>query len=339
MNILSIESSCDETAVAIVHDGQTILAHEILSQIESHRLYGGVVPELASRQHLEAIQPLLKKALNQAQLTWEDIDTIAVTQGPGLSGALLVGLTTAKTLAWLLKKPLIGINHLEGHIYANFLAFGTEIQFPLLVMLVSGGHTQLIEMKAHGEYNLVGETRDDAIGEAFDKVARLLKLPYPGGPEIDRLAQEGNPHAFDFPISLPNDDDFSFSGLKTAVLYAVQALEKAGEPVPVADICASFQRAAIGSLLKKIKRYFIHHPVSALSITGGVSANTYLRTELSHFAQQRNLQVFMPPLSLCTDNAAMIAACAYYRLQKDSSFDADLTVRPRWPVVKKIQNV
>jgi N6-L-threonylcarbamoyladenine synthase len=339
MNILSIESSCDETAVAIVHQGQTILAHEILSQIELHRLYGGVVPELASRQHLEAIQPLLQKALAQAQFTWDDIDALAVTQGPGLSGALLVGVTTAKTLAWLLKKPLIGVNHLEGHIYANFLAFGADIQFPLLVMLVSGGHTQLIEMTAHGEYCLVGETRDDAIGEAFDKVARLLDLPYPGGPEIDRLAQQGNPRAFDFPISLPQDDDFSFSGLKTAVLYTVQALEKEGKPIPVADICASFQRAAIGSLLKKIKRYFKHHPVCGLSITGGVSANSYLRAELNDFAQKRHLQVFMPPLSLCTDNAAMIAACAYYRLQKESFIDTDLTVRPRWPVVKKTQNV
>lgn len=336
MNVLSIESSCDETAVAIVRHGQTILAHEILSQIELHRLYGGVVPELASRQHLEAVQPLLKKALAHAQLTWDDIDAIAVTQGPGLSGALLVGLTTAKTLAWLLQKPLIGINHLEGHIYANFLAFGEAVQFPLLVMLVSGGHTQLIEMTDHGEYRLLGETRDDAIGEAFDKVARLLNLPYPGGPEIDRLAQQGDPHAFDFPISLPRDDDFSFSGLKTAVLYAVQALEKAGKPIPVADVCASFQRAAIGSLLKKIKRYFKHHPVCALSITGGVSANTYLRAELNRFAQERQLQVFMPPLSLCTDNAAMIAACAYYRLQKGPISDGELTVRPRWPVVEKI---
>lgn len=339
MNILSIESSCDETAVAIVRHGQTVLAHEILSQIESHRLYGGVVPELASRQHLEAIQPLLKKVLAEAQLTWDAIDAIAVTQGPGLSGALLVGLTTAKTLAWLLKKPLMGVNHLEGHIYANFLAFGTDIQFPLLVMLVSGGHTQLIEMKGHGVYTLVGETRDDAIGEAFDKVARLLNLPYPGGPEIDRLAQQGDPYAFDFPISLPHDDDFSFSGLKTAVLYAVQALEKAGKPIPVADICASFQRAAIGSLLKKIKRYYKHHPVCALSITGGVSANSYLREELKQFAQDRGLRVFMPPLSLCTDNAAMIAACAYYRFSTATSQDRDLTVRPRWPVVKKIQSV
>ncbi len=339
MNVLSIESSCDETAVAIVRHGQTILAHEILSQIELHRLYGGVVPELASRQHLEAVQPLLKKALAHAQLTWDDIDAIAVTQGPGLSGALLVGLTTAKTLAWLLQKPLIGINHLEGHIYANFLAFGEAVQFPLLVMLVSGGHTQLIEMADHGEYRLLGETRDDAIGEAFDKVARLLNLPYPGGPEIDRLAQAGNPYAFDFPISLPRDDDFSFSGLKTSVLYAVQALEKAGKPIPVADVCASFQRAAIGSLLKKIKRYFKHHPVCALSITGGVSANTYLRQELNRFAQERQLQVFMPPLSLCTDNAAMIAACAYYRLQKGPITDGELTVRPRWPVVEKTQIV
>lgn len=341
MIILSIESSCDETAVAIVRNGQDILSHEIRSQIADHRQYGGVVPELASRQHLEAMQPLLKVALDKARVGWDAIDAIAVTQGPGLSGALVVGATTAQTLAWLLKKPLIGVNHLEGHIYANFLAFGDDITFPLLVLLVSGGHTQLIEMRGHGDYVLVGETRDDAVGEAFDKVARLLNLPYPGGPEIDRLAQEGNPFAFDFPISLPHDDDFSFSGLKTAVLYTLQDLEKAGTPIPVADVCASFQRAAIGSLLKKIKRYLKHSQVSALSITGGVSANRYLRSVLDTFAQEEKLQVFMPPLALCTDNAAMIAACAYYRWREQPNQLALETfqVRPRWPVVKKIQSV
>lgn len=337
MNILSIESSCDETAVAIVRNGTEILAHEIRSQIEDHRLYGGVVPELASRQHLEAIQPLIQSTLQAAHLSWDDIDAIAATQGPGLSGALVVGLTTAQTLAWLLDKPLVGINHLEGHIYANFLAFGQEIAFPLLVMLVSGGHTQLIEMKNHGEYVLVGETRDDAVGEAFDKVARLLGLPYPGGPEIDKMAQQGNPFAFDFPMSLPRDDDFSFSGLKTAVLYTLQDLEKSGKPIPVADVCASFQRAAIGSLLSKIKRYLKHHKVSALSITGGVSANRYLREELADFAKKHQLKVFMPPLNLCTDNAAMIAACAFYRLQAGLAQPQQeaLSVRPRWPVVIK----
>ena len=341
MIILSIESSCDETAVAIVRDGRHILVHEIRSQIADHRQYGGVVPELASRQHLEAMQPLLKMALTKAALDWDAIDAIAVTQGPGLSGALVVGATTAQTLAWLLNKPLIGVNHLEGHIYANFLACGEAIAFPLLVMLVSGGHTQLIEMRGHGDYVLVGETRDDAVGEAFDKVARLLNLPYPGGPEIDRLAQTGDPFAFDFPISLPHDDDFSFSGLKTAVLYTLQDLEKAGKPIPVADVCASFQRAAIGSLLKKIKRYLKHHTISALSITGGVSANAYLRAELDAFAQKEKLQVFMPPLALCTDNAAMIAACAYYRSQGAAvhSGSTDFQVKPRWPVVKKTQSV
>ncbi len=331
MNILSIESSCDETAVAIVRDGKDILSHEIRSQIEAHRAYGGVVPELASRQHLEAMHPLLQVALEKAQLQWSDIDAVSVTQGPGLSGALVVGLATARTLSWLLNKPLIGVNHLEGHIYANFLAFGDSITFPLLVLLVSGGHTQMIEMRGHGDYVLLGESRDDAVGEAFDKVARLLDLPYPGGPEIDRLAKTGNPKAFDFPISLPHDDDFSFSGLKTAVLYTLQRLEKTGEPIPVADICASFQRAAVGSLIQKIRRYLKNHPVKALSITGGVSANSYLRAQLDTLAAEKNLQVFMPPLSLCTDNAAMIAACAYYR--QDANAHEPLAVKPRWPVV------
>lgn len=335
MNILAIESSCDETAVAIVKDGRQILSSQIRSQIPDHRIYGGVVPELASRKHLEAMHPLIEVALTEAALGWAEIDGLAVTQGPGLSGSLVVGITTAQSLALALDKPLMGINHLEGHVYANFLAFPDQIHFPLLVVLVSGGHTQLIEMRAHGDYKLVGSTRDDAVGEAFDKVARLLGLDYPGGPEIDRLAQSGNPKAFDFPRSMPNSFEFSFSGLKTAVLYKVRELEAQG-PLPVADLCASFQQAAIDSILKKALRYARQNQISQISITGGVSANSYLRQQLqaelerqkSTTYRQAPLQFFIPPLSLCTDNAAMIAACAYYRWQGQKR--EQISARPRW---------
>lgn len=331
MNILALESSCDETAVAIVRDGRELLANQIRSQIDLHRVYGGVVPELASRCHLEAIHPLIAAALEEAGLDWDGIDGLAVTQGPGLSGALIVGLVTAQSLAWLLDKPVTGVHHLEGHIYANFLAFGDQIKFPLLVLLVSGGHTQLIEMRDHGVYQLVGSSRDDAVGEAFDKVARLLGLPYPGGPAIDKLAREGNREAFSFPRSLPGTYDFSFSGLKTAVLYKVQELKRSGEPLPIADLCASFQAAAIDTVLEKTLRYAREHKIPQISITGGVSANSLLRERLTSAAQAAGIEVFMPPLSLCTDNAAMIAACAHYRW--NPSPDLDLTARPRWPLV------
>ncbi|MGV3525570.1 MAG: tRNA (adenosine(37)-N6)-threonylcarbamoyltransferase complex transferase subunit TsaD [Candidatus Sericytochromatia bacterium] len=329
MIILGIESSCDETAVAIVRNGREILANQIRSQIPEHRLFGGVVPELASRCHFEAVNPLLASALEEAGLSWEELDGIAVTQGPGLSGALMTGVSTAQALSWHINKPLVGVHHLEGHIYANFLAFGDRLRFPLLILLVSGGHTQLIEMRGHGLYHIVGTTRDDAIGEAFDKVARLLGLPYPGGPEIDRWAQQGNPEAFDFPRSLPQSTDFSFSGLKTALLYKIQALAKNGAPLPVADLCASFQAAAIDNVVAKTLRYAHEHNIPQLSITGGVSANSALRQRLQQ-AQNDSLEVFMPPLSLCTDNAAMIAACAYYRWQPTARLA--LQIRPRWPL-------
>lgn len=328
MIILGIESSCDETAVAIVQDGRQILSSQIRSQIELHRAYGGVVPELASRNHMAAIHPLVASALEEAQLSWEQIDGLAVTQGPGLPGALVVGVITAQTLSWLLDKPLMGVNHLEGHVYANFLAFGSELDFPLLILLVSGGHTQLIEMRGHGEYEIVGSSRDDAVGECFDKVARLLGLEYPGGPEIDRLARQGNDRAFDFPLSLPDSFDFSFSGLKTAVLYKVRELEKQG-PLPVADLCASFQRAAIDNVLHKTLRYAQENGIEQISVTGGVSANSHLRERL-RLELPEGMKVFMPPLHLCTDNAAMIAACACYRWKPTP--DLNLEVRPRWPL-------
>lgn len=331
MIILGIESSCDETAVAIVRDGREVLANQIRSQIELHRAHGGVVPELASRCHLEAVHPLLLAALAEAGLGWDAIDGIAVTQGPGLSGALLVGVTTAQSLGWLLNKPVMGVHHLEGHIYANFLAFGDKLRFPLLVLLVSGGHSQLIEMRGHGDYQLVGSSRDDAVGEAFDKVARLLGLPYPGGPAIDAIARQGNPDAFEFPRGLPESWDFSFSGLKTSVLYKVQALQRQGAELPVADLAASFQAAAIGALLDKTLRYAQAKGIRQISVTGGVSANSLLRSRLAAAAGQAGIETFMPPLGLCTDNAAMIAACAGWRWRPSASLE--LTVRPRWPLV------
>lgn len=333
MIILGIESSCDETAVALVQDGHTILASEIRSQIAEHRQYGGVVPELASRCHVEALHPLLASALETAGLDYAQVDAIAVTCGPGLQGALLVGVTAADTLAWLLNKPLIGVNHLEGHIYANFLSFADAIQFPLLVLLVSGGHTQLLRMDDHGIYRVLGGTRDDAIGEAFDKVARLLNLPYPGGPEIDRLAREGNPDAFHFPRSMRHEDDFSFSGLKTAVLYAVRKLQANNQPLPVADLCASFQQAAIETLLEKTLNIAARQGIQQISVTGGVSANSYLRRRLAEAAVQQSLQIFMPPLRLCTDNAAMIAACAWYQWQRQpEDLRFRIQTRPRFPL-------
>lgn len=334
MIILGIESSCDETAVAIVRDGREVLANQIRSQIELHRAHGGVVPELASRCHLEAVHPLLLAALAEAGLGWDAIDGIAVTQGPGLSGALLVGVTTAQSLGWLLNKPVMGVHHLEGHIYANFLAFGDRLRFPLLVLLVSGGHSQLIEMRGHGDYQLVGSSRDDAVGEAFDKVARLLGLPYPGGPAIDAIARQGNPDAFEFPRGLPESWDFSFSGLKTSVLYKVQALQRQGAELPVADLAASFQAAAIGALLDKTLRYAQAKGIQQISVTGGVSANSLLRGRLAAAAGQAGIETFMPPLGLCTDNAAMIAACAGWRWRPSAALD--LTVRPRWPLAAQV---
>ncbi|MBT9543784.1 MAG: tRNA (adenosine(37)-N6)-threonylcarbamoyltransferase complex transferase subunit TsaD [Candidatus Sericytochromatia bacterium] len=333
MIILGIESSCDETAIALVEDGTKILASEIRSQIEDHRVFGGVVPELASRCHVEALHPLLESALKSAGLDYPDIDAIAVTCGPGLQGALLVGVTAADTLAWILDRPLIGVNHLEGHIYANFLSFGAEIEFPLLVLLVSGGHTQLLHMAGHGLYQVLGNTRDDAIGEAFDKVARLLGLPYPGGPVIDQMARQGNPQAFDFPRSMLQERDFSFSGLKTSVLYAVRHLEQKKQPIPVADLCASFQAAAIDTLLEKTLRQVDQQGIRQLSVTGGVSANSYLREKLTQAASERGLQVFVPPLALCTDNAAMIAACGWYQWQRQKQdMRFQIQTHPRFPL-------
>jgi N6-L-threonylcarbamoyladenine synthase len=313
--VLAIETSCDETAVAVVNNRQ-VRSSIIASQIPVHSQYGGVVPEVASRSHLEAINSAIAQALEQAQLDWQQIDAIAATCAPGLVGALLVGLTAAKTLAMVHKKPFLGVHHLEGHIYATYLS-EPSLEPPFLSLLVSGGHTSLIYVKECGIYETLGETRDDAAGEAFDKVARLLKLGYPGGPIIDKLAKEGNPQAFKLPegkVSLPGGGyhryDASFSGLKTAVLRLVQQLEKNGQPLLVADIAASFQETVARVLTKRAIACALDYGLDTIAVGGGVAANSGLRKHLQAAAMERNLRVLFPPLKFCTDNAAMIGCCA-----------------------------
>ncbi|MBD2559150.1 MULTISPECIES: tRNA (adenosine(37)-N6)-threonylcarbamoyltransferase complex transferase subunit TsaD [Nostoc] len=313
--VLAIETSCDETAVAIVNN-RKVCSSIVASQIPVHQQYGGVVPEVASRQHLETINEAIAQALEQAQLDWENIDAIAATCAPGLVGALLVGLTAAKTLAMVHNKPFLGVHHLEGHIYATYLS-EPSLNPPFLSLLVSGGHTSLIYVKGCGIYETLGQTRDDAAGEAFDKVARLLKLGYPGGPVIDKLAQEGNAQAFALPegkVSLPGGGfhryDTSFSGLKTAVLRLVQQLEKDGGQAPVADLAASFQETVARSLTKRAIACALDYGLDTIAVGGGVAANSGLRKNLQAAAVEHNIRVLFPPLKFCTDNAAMIGCAA-----------------------------
>ncbi len=317
--VLAIETSCDETAVAIVA-GRRVLSSVVASQIKVHQRYGGVVPEVASREHVSAIGVAITQTLTEANLTWSDIDAVATTCAPGLVGALIVGITAAKTLAMVHSKPFLGIHHLEGHIYASYLSDAT-LRPPFLCLLVSGGHTSFVHVRSAGDYVILGKTRDDAAGEAFDKVARLLNLGYPGGPAIDRLAQTGNPKAFALPegkISLPGGGfhpyDASFSGLKTAVLRLTEKLkaeedENEGE-LPVADIAASFQATVVRALVKRAIACAQDHSLSTIVVGGGVAANSGLRRELQAAAANRHLKVLFPPLKYCTDNAAMIACAA-----------------------------
>jgi len=331
--ILAIETSCDETGVAIVKNRQ-ILSNVVASQIDRHRIYGGVVPEVASREHLEAINPCLQEALAEADLTWDQIDGIAVTVAPGLVGALLVGLATAKTLAMVHGKPLLGIHHLEGHIYASYLS-APSLEPPFLCLLVSGGHTSLIAVGGCGDYTMLGGTRDDAVGEAFDKTARLLGLGYPGGPAIDRAAQLGNPYAYALPegkVSRPEGGyypyEFSFSGLKTAVARLVKQLEAAGE-LPVNDLAASFQETVARSLSERTINCSLEHNLNTIVVGGGVAANRSLREKLTQRAAEKGLTVHFPPMKLCTDNAAMIAGAGvqHYERQQFSSLTIGATSR------------
>jgi N6-L-threonylcarbamoyladenine synthase len=358
--VLGIETSCDETAAAIVKDGRIRLANVVASQIELHKKYGGVFPEMASRQHMVAITSVVREALEQAELTWDDLDAMAVVYGPGLSGSLLVGTNLAKSLAWARDIPLVGVNHIEAHLYANWLmppdadpeAFRPP-PFPLICLIVSGGHTELILMREHHDYERLGGTIDDAAGEAFDKVARLLGLGYPGGPIIQRVAEEGDPEAYDLPRALSvGPYDFSFSGLKTAVLRLVQELQQEQgvevevrgqkladaaveddlqEELPLADIAASFQAAVVDALVTKTAQAVeAHHAVQVL-IAGGVAANKPLREEM---ARRLEIPVRYPPIQLCTDNAAMVATAGHYRYLAGKRSGLDLDVYPSLSLVK-----
>lgn len=325
--ILAIETSCDETAVALVRDGKELLSNVVSSQVEIHRRFGGVVPEVASRRHVEQMTFLLEEALQQAQIKAEEVDAVAVTQGPGLVGALLIGVTAAKTLAYSLGVPVIPVHHVAGHIYANQLV--GEMQFPLVSLVVSGGHTELILMEDHYAFERLGQTRDDAAGEAYDKVARLLELSYPGGPVIDQLAQKGKV-TYNFPRAWlePGSLDFSFSGLKTAVKNAIQSEQE----VVVEDVAASFQTAVLDVLVEKTRRAVEQTGVRQLIVAGGVSANTELRRRLQSYARETGVTLSLPPLELCTDNAAMIAAAAYYAEQKGIKAGLDLNADPSLPL-------
>lgn len=334
--ILGIETSCDETAAAVVENGREILSSVVATQIDLHAKFGGVFPEVASRQHIRTIYPVIDEALQKANLSLMDIEAIAVTRGPGLAGSLVVGMNVAKGISLGRQIPLIGINHLEGHIYSAWLYPADTPkpppapQFPLLVLLVSGGHTQLNLVNDHLQYAHLGATLDDAAGEAFDKVARMLKLPYPGGPSIQKAAREGDPRSFLFPRSrLEGTWNFSFSGLKTAVLREVRALEKINRALPVANLAASFQQAVVDVLFDKTMKAARQFEVKSIVVAGGVSANEALRET---FAGQSEFPVHIPPLSLCTDNAAMIASAGYFHFCSGQTDPLDLDVLPTWPL-------
>ncbi len=327
--VLAIESSCDETAAAVVCDRQ-ILSSVVSSQILTHALYGGVVPEIAARQHVETINQAIAQAYCESGKTWADIDGIAVTTAPGLIGALMVGVTAAKTLAMLHKKPLIAVHHLEGHICSALLADPT-LEPPFLCLLVSGGHSSIILVKDYTDYQVMGKTRDDAAGEAFDKVARLLGLGYPGGPAIDKIAIAGNPKAFKLPQGKIADApyDSSFSGLKTAVLRLTQKLSPNGEKLPIADIAASFQEAVADALATRTIKCAIAHNLSTIVAVGGVAANSALRSRLVTMASEHQMRAIFPPLSLCTDNAAMIGCAGAIHLARGETSSMSIATRSR----------
>ncbi|PAE31785.1 tRNA (adenosine(37)-N6)-threonylcarbamoyltransferase complex transferase subunit TsaD [Bacillus sp. 7884-1] len=326
--IMGIETSCDETAVSIIKNGREIAANVVASQIESHKRFGGVVPEIASRHHVEQITIIIEEALKEANLTFSELDAIAVTEGPGLVGALLIGVNAAKALAFAHNIPLVPVHHIAGHIYANRLV--TELSFPLLSLVVSGGHTELVYMKEQGHFEVIGETRDDAAGEAYDKVARTLKLPYPGGPHIDRLAQEGS-DTLNLPRAWLEEGsyDFSFSGLKSAVINTVHNAEQRGEIITPEDLAASFQESVIEVLVKKTVKATEEYKVKQVLLAGGVAANKGLRKALEKaFSDKADIDLVIPPLNLCTDNAAMIAAAGSIMFEKGIRADLTLNANP-----------
>lgn len=327
--ILAIESSCDETAASVVKNGRCVLSNIISSQIAIHTLYGGVVPEIASRKHIEKINQVVEAALKEADVTLDDIDAIGVTYGPGLVGALLVGVAEAKAIAYAKKKPLVGVHHIEGHVSANYIEH-PDLEPPFLCEIISGGHTHLVIVKDYGSFEILGRTRDDAAGEAFDKVARAIGLGYPGGPKIDKLAKEGNPHAIDFPRAHMEDApyDFSFSGVKSAVLNHLNKCRMTGEPIVEADIAASFQQAVVDVLVDNAVRAAKDYHMDRLAIAGGVASNGALRAAMEAACEKEGIRFYRPSPIFCTDNAAMIGVAAYYEYQKGTRHGWDLNAVP-----------
>lgn len=327
--ILAIESSCDETAAAVVKNGREILSNIISSQIALHTLYGGVVPEIASRKHIEKINQVIREALVEADMTLEEITAIAVTYGPGLVGALLVGVAEAKAIAYAAKKPLIGVHHIEGHVSANYIEH-PELEPPFICLIVSGGHTHLVVVKDYGEFEIIGRTRDDAAGEAYDKVARAVGLGYPGGPKVDKAARDGNPYAIKFPRAKVEGApyDFSFSGLKSAVLNHINHAKMMGEEIHVPDLAASFQNAVVGVLVDKAVKAAQEYGYNKLAIAGGVASNSALRAEMKEACEKKGIQLFYPSPIYCTDNAAMIGTAAYYEYRNGVRSGWDLNAVP-----------
>ena len=335
--ILAIESSCDETAAAVVKNGREVLSNVINTQIAIHTEYGGVVPEIASRKHIENINPVIKKALTDAGVTLDDIDAIGVTYGPGLVGALLGGVAEAKAIAFAKNKPLVGVHHIEGHISANYVE-NKELEPPFVALVVSGGHTHLVKVNDYGEYEIIGRTRDDAAGEAFDKVARAIGLGYPGGPKIDKLAKEGNPEAIEFPRAHVDDApyDFSFSGIKSAVLNYINSANMQGKEINRADVAASFQKAVVDALVSRAVKLAKECGMDKLAIAGGVASNSALRAAVQEECAKNNIRFYSPSPVLCTDNAAMIGAAAYYEYIKGVRHGYDLNAVPNLKLGERI---
>ena len=333
--ILSIESSCDETAIAIVRDGREVLANEIASQVDIHALYGGVVPEIAGRLHVEALSELYRRALETAGINAADLDAVAVTFGPGLVGALITGVSFAKALSYALELPLIPVNHIEGHVSANFIAH-PELEPPFVCLVASGGHSHIVNVTHYGSYELLGRTIDDAAGEAFDKVARVLDIPYPGGPLLDKLAETGDDTRYKFPAAhTPGKYDFSFSGLKTAVINQAHTIRQTGGTIEAADWAASFRKAVVDSLLNKSFMALEDTGATKFALAGGVASNILLRREAARRAEQKGIQLFVPPPKLCTDNAAMIGSAGYYRLMKGEIADMSLNAEPSIKLIEE----
>lgn len=332
LTILAIETSCDETSVAVVRNGREVLANTISTQIALHEQYGGVVPEIASRMHVEKINLVIKEALKTAGLALDDIDVVGVTYGPGLVGALLVGVMAAKSIAFAKSKPLVGVHHIEGHIAANYIAH-PELEPPFLCLVVSGGHTHLVHVKDYTTYEIMGRTRDDAAGEAYDKVARAMGLSYPGGPKIDKLAKEGNKEAIKFPRAMQDGSyDFSFSGLKSAVLNYINGCKMKGEPINVADVAAAFQASVTDVLVGKTLQLAEEKNIPKIALAGGVAANQGLREAMQKACDEKGKKLYYPELILCTDNAAMIGCAAYYEYLKGTRADMSLNAVPNLPI-------